>query len=146
MCSVCVGLTASVGSTQFRENLELLSSSEPPDCPQYCWCLASACSFLSSSCLFSSVSDLYRGHFSAPFWVSSQCLNAIVLCSFRDKPRPNLLFFLQRSLLAASPPHLRDGRFHESVFFVRFIQLFFWLSLLRVLCLTVMSVNRRTMG
>lgn len=34
-----MGLTAAGGSTQFWENLELLSSIEPPKCPQKnCWC------------------------------------------------------------------------------------------------------------
>lgn len=103
---------------QFRENHEGLSSTEPPVCAGKHWCLRKLCSFLSSSCLFCSVSDLCRGHFNnyiTSFKVFSQCVNAIVLCSSGTNREQIYCFFPQKSLL---PLRLRDGRFHESVFFL----------------------------
>lgn len=83
-------------------------------------CVSSA-AFCPPAVFFCSVSDLCRGHFNnyiaffKVFFSVSECYCPLLL---RDKPRTNLLSFPQKSLLAVSLLRLRDGRFHERVFFL----------------------------
>lgn len=94
--------------TRFRRTHKRLSPTEASVClrEKKAWFLCQLCSFLSSSCLFCSISDLCRGHSNnsiASFTVLSQCCECYCPPLLRGKPRTNFLVFSTKAFVSSVP-------------------------------------------